>query len=86
MAEGVYALCSILSGFCALLLLRSFRTTGSRLLLWSGLAFVGLAANNVLLWVDLVMVPQVDLAVLRVLVALAAVMSLLVGLVWESNR
>jgi len=37
----------------------------SRLLLWSTLCFVALAVNNVLLFVDLVVVPDVDLRFVR---------------------
>jgi hydrogenase/urease accessory protein HupE len=69
---------------CAALLWRAYRKGRARLLLWSSLAFVGFAANNALVFVDLVMVPDIDLSVPRTLVALAAVMVLLFGLVWDS--
>jgi hypothetical protein len=68
---------------CAALLVRSYRATRVRLLLWSSLCFAGLALNNVLLFVDRIIVPEVDLQLLRTSVALAA-MYMLLGLIWES--
>jgi hypothetical protein len=84
MAEVVYALCALTSIACAALLIRSYLTTHVRLLLWSSLCFVGLALNNVLLFIDLIVVPQVDLEVWRLGVALLAMLMLLFGLLWES--
>ncbi|MFZ5894648.1 MAG: DUF5985 family protein [Myxococcota bacterium] len=69
---------------CAALLVRSYRATQVRLLLWSSLCFAGLALNNVLLFVDRIIVPEVDLQLLRTSVALAAMCMLLFGLIWES--
>ncbi len=81
MAELVYLLCATASLACAALLLRSFRRSGLKLILWTSLCFAGLALNNVLLFVDLVLVPKVDLLVLRDVTALAAVSVLLYGLI-----
>jgi hypothetical protein len=67
------------------LLLRAYWTNGARLLLWSGLSFVGLTCNNLLLFIDLVLVPAVDLSLYRSLAAAAAVMLLLAGLIWDSK-
>jgi hypothetical protein len=80
----VYALCALTSVACALLLLRNYKRRRTKLLLWSSIAFAGLALNNVLLFVDLVVVPSASLAVLRTVLALAAILVLLYGLVWES--
>jgi hypothetical protein len=80
----VYALCALTSVACALLLLRNYTRRRTKLLLWSSIAFAGLAINNILLFVDLVMVASVSLAVVRTVVALAAIVVLLYGLVWES--
>lgn len=84
MAALVYVLCAFTSLLCAGLLLRSYRHSGSRLLFWSSLCFVGLALNNVLLFVDLVLVPTMDMSVLRGTVALASLLVLLYGLIWET--
>jgi len=85
MAEAIYVLCALTSLFCAGLLARSYRRARTRLLLWSTLCFVGLALSNVILVVDLLVVPQVDLVFLRVGVGMAAMLMLLVGLIWESR-
>ena len=85
MAEFVYLLCAMTSTLCAVLLVNGYRRTKTRLLFWSGLCFAGLAVNNVLLFVDLVIVPGVDLGPVRSGAALAAMMVLLYGLVKESR-
>jgi hypothetical protein len=85
MAETVYLLCAATSAACAVLLLRAHHRTGTRLLLWSGLCFVGLALNNAMLVVDLILVPEVDLSTWRLVPAVAGVAVLLYGLVWESE-
>lgn len=85
MASLVYALCMLTSGLCAALLLRAYRGSRARLLLWSSLSFIGLTLNNLLLFVDLVIVPTVDLTLYRGVTAAAAVMVLLLGLIWDSR-
>lgn len=85
MPEFVYMLCAVTSMLCAGLLLRSYIKTRSRLLMWSSLCFAGLAINNILLFVDLVVVPTVDLRLLRSGSGVVALSLLLIGLVWESR-
>lgn len=85
MATLVYALCALTSLACAVLLLRGYLHSRARLLLWSGLCFAGLAANNVLLLIDKRVVPTMDLSLWRSLPALAGVAVLLYGLVWETR-
>jgi len=85
MIEFVYVLCMVTSMLCAGLLLRSYRHNRSRLLMWSSLCFVGLAINNVLLLIDLVLVPGVDLRFLRTGANLIALGLLTYGLIWERN-
>jgi len=85
MASVVYALCALTSGLCAVLLLRAYGKSRARLLLWSSLAFIGLTCNNLLLFIDLILVPEVDLSLYRSLTAALAVMVLLVGLIWDSK-
>jgi hypothetical protein len=85
MATLVYALCAITSLACAVLLLRGYLRSRARLLLWSGLCFAGLAANNVILLVDKRVVPGMDLSLWRSLPALVGVAILLYGLVWETR-
>lgn len=84
MAEIVYILCALTSALCALLLFRGYRRHRLRLLIYVALCFVGLTLNNVLLCVDLLMVPELDLRAWRASVALVALSILVVGLVWDS--
>ena len=81
MAEVVYALCGITSAMCALLLLRAFRRTGVRLLLWATICFLTLCAQNVLLFLDLVVFINVDLSALRAITGAAGVSALLFGII-----
>ena len=85
MAEAVYLLCAVTSSLCALLLLRAYARTGTRLLMWSGLCFLGLALNNALLVVDLIIVPDTNLSTWRLVPAVLGVALLLYGLIWESE-
>ncbi|HYH49600.1 MAG TPA: DUF5985 family protein [Acidimicrobiia bacterium] len=85
MVEAVYLLCAATSAACAVLLLRAHRRTGTALLLWSGLCFVGLALNNAMLVVDLILIPDVDLSTWRLVPAAVGLALLLYGLVWESE-
>jgi Family of unknown function (DUF5985) len=85
-AEAIYILCALTSLGCAILLLRSFKQTGARLLLWTGVCFIGLFLNNVLLFVDLVVTgPSIDLSVPRALVALATLLLFIYGLIFEAS-
>lgn len=83
MAEIVYALSGITSLACAVLLLRSYARNQTRLLLWSSLCFFGLALNNFLLFIDLVIVPEIDLLIWRNMAALLGLALLLYGLIWD---
>jgi len=84
--SGVYLLCFAASLLCMVLLARSYWRSRSRLLLWSTLCFVALATNNLLLFIDVVVLPtQVDLLPLRQLSALGGVGVLLYGFIWDAD-
>jgi hypothetical protein len=86
MATIIYSLCALAAATCAYLLLHAYRRGGYRLLLWSGLCFVGLTFNNLLLVLDKVVFPDVvDLSLWRVSVALVSMMVLLYGLIWDAE-
>jgi hypothetical protein len=86
MAELIYALCTGAALFCTILLLRGYARTRTRLLLWSAVCFLGLTINNLLVLVDLVVLPETNLFQLRSVTALVGVTSLLVGLIWEGRQ
>jgi hypothetical protein len=85
MAEAIYLLCAVTSLGCAALLLRGYRRSRARLLLWSSACFVFLALNNILLFADLVLIPSVDLSLVRSGAGLAALALLLFGLIWDGR-
>ena len=82
----LYLLALVTSLACMVLLFRAYAASGLRLLLWSALCFVGLSVNNVLLFIDLVILPtQVDLRPYRLLSALVGLLFLLYGFIWEAE-
>jgi hypothetical protein len=80
---AVYLLCFVTSSACALLLARNYRRSGARLLLWSALCFGLLALNNFVVIVDLLVLPDRDFRLARLLLALGAVGVLLFGFIWD---
>lgn len=83
MIEGtVYFLCALASFACAFFLLRGYQRNRTAVLLWSGLCFVGLALNNILLFLD-PLFPQVSFQVSRLFPALVGLMLLIYGMIWD---
>jgi hypothetical protein len=85
MAALVYVLCTITALLCTVLLARGYARTRSRLLLWSAICFGGLTVNNALVFVDLVVVPEISLFAMRNAVGVASVAILIIGLVWDAR-
>jgi hypothetical protein len=86
MPYAVNILGTVTVALCAILLLRSYFARKTRLLLWSGLCFAGLTLSNALLFIDLIVVPHVNLYAWRLGVAAASITLLLYGLVFESEK
>ncbi len=84
MVEIVYILCALTSTACAILLFKGYLRGKTKLLLWSCLCFVGLALNNILLFIDLVVIPEIDLSVIRSVSSVIGLSLLLYGLIWET--
>ncbi len=86
MASLVYLLGTAVSLVCAILLLRGYGKVRMKLLLWSGLCFVGLTISNALLCIDLLLLPNtVNLYMARLGTAAGAMVLLVYGLVFESE-
>jgi hypothetical protein len=85
MIEAVYVLCTLASIACCVLLLRGHRVRKTRLLFWSSLCFAGLALNSLLVLVDLLVVPGVDLTLPRIFTPLISMALLVYGLIWEAR-
>ena len=80
---AVYTLCFLTSSACALLLARNYWRTGARLLLWSALCFLFLAGNNLVVILDMLVLPDIDFRLVRHLLSLAALGVLLFGFIWD---
>ena len=86
MTAIVYLLCALTSLVCMFLLADRYFKTRSRLLFWSSLCFVALALNNILVFIDLVLLPtEVDLTLPRLLASAAGLGLLLFGFIWETR-
>ena len=86
MTGGImYALCTATALVCAILLLRAYRRSHSPVLWWSGLCFCGLMVANVILVLDKLVVPTIDLEPLRLGVTLASMTLLVYGLLYRSD-
>ena len=79
----VYLLCFLSSGLCAYLLVTAFVRGEEKLLLWSAICFCLLAINNLLVFVDIIILPNLDLTWWRSLTSLTAVSALIYGFIWE---
>ncbi|MGH8806908.1 MAG: DUF5985 family protein [Noviherbaspirillum sp.] len=85
-ASVIYAVCALTSLLCAGLLLRGYRNNGYKLLFWSGLCFIGLFLNNILMILHRMVLPaEADLATWRLIASLAAMLLLLYGLIWDEE-
>jgi hypothetical protein len=81
----LYLLAALTCVTCTVLLFRGYAASGSRLVLWTALCFVGLSVNNLLLFFDLAVFPDMDLRVFRHIAALAGLACLLYGFIWEAE-
>ena len=81
----VYILCFGTCALCAILLIRSWLKTRTRLLLWIAVSFIFLATNNFFLFADTTLFPETDLSAFRLGAALTGVAVLMFGLVWEAE-
>jgi hypothetical protein len=82
---SIYVLCLVAAAACTWLLLRGYWRSRTRLLLWSGLCFAFLSVNSLAVILDILVFPSVDLQGVRHAASLAAVGTLLFGLVWETE-
>ena len=85
MNAALYILTCLTTLLCAVLLLRAFFRVRRKLLLWSGLCFLGLTVSNLFKIADLLIFRATDLFSYRVGSAGLAMALLIYGLVWESQ-
>jgi hypothetical protein len=82
----LYLLAILTSLGCTVLLFRAYLQSRLRILLWSALCFVCLTANNVVLFVDVILLPvEIDLRILRHATALVGMLFMLYGFIRETE-
>jgi hypothetical protein len=82
----LFLLAALTSIGCTWLLLRAYARSRVRLLFWTGVCFVFLSVNNVLLFVDAIVLPtQMDLRIFRLTAALVGIACLLYAFIWEAE-
>ncbi len=83
----IYSLCALTACACAFLLLSAWQRARHGILLWSGICFVGLTLSNAVLVIDKVLTPpEIDLSIWRYSITLLSLVSLLFGLIWNTNK
>lgn len=85
MAAIIYGLCALMAFLCTYLLLQSYRQSKYRLLLWGGFCFAGLTASNILLVIDKLIVPTMDLSYWRYGITLISMTILIYGLIFDKE-
>ena len=81
----VYALCFLTCAACAWLLMRSYRQAGGRMLFWAAICFLLLSINNLMVIIDILIIPDINLGVARLVAALPGVGLLIYGFVWREE-
>jgi len=82
-AVALYIITILVTLFCSVLLLRAYARVRRGLLLWSGLCFVGLTLDSVLVLGDMILFPSVDLYHWRLASVAVSVSLLVFGMIWE---
>ncbi|HZQ71731.1 MAG TPA: DUF5985 family protein [Burkholderiales bacterium] len=82
---ALFLLAILTSGACMVLLYRAYVRSGAPLLFWSALCFVFLTLNNVLVFADVIILPEIDLRLYRSAAALAGIACLLYAFIWETE-
>jgi hypothetical protein len=84
-AGVVFVMCALTCVFCLALLVRAYRTSRGRLVLWTAICFTGLALNNILLAINELLIPHTHIA-WRGIPAAAGLLALMYGLGAEEVR
>jgi hypothetical protein len=85
MAVYIYGLCAFTAFLCSGMLLRGYFANKYKMLLWGGLCFAGMTINNIILIIDKIYVPEMDLTNWRLVSAMISMLILLYGLIWDSE-
>jgi cytochrome c oxidase subunit IV len=83
---AVYSLCFLTSSLCAWLLMRSYLRARGQMLFWTGLCFMMLAINNLIVILDMFIFPDRDLILYRIAASLVGVSVLLYGFIGQGDQ
>ncbi len=86
MEPAVYLLCAVTALLAAIFLWRGYARSRLKLLLHAGICFAFLALSNVLLFIDRVVLPQVDLSLWPTIAAILGMVTLLVSMTLDGER
>lgn len=82
--QVIYALCALTSLTCAVMLVRGYLKSRTRILFWASICFVCLALNNALLYLDLIVFPDLPIVVFRVFPGVIGLAVFIYGLIWDT--
>ena len=85
MSAALYVFTILTTLLCSVLLLRAWFRMRKGLLLWSGICFLGLTIDNILVLGDMLLFPSIDLYTYRLASAAISISVLLFGLIWERS-
>jgi Family of unknown function (DUF5985) len=86
LAEIVDFLCAVTSAWRAVLSLKAYVRRQTLALLWGSMCLLGLAAHRVVLFLDPMFWPEIDLSLLRAALGAAAGVGFAVALGWTRSR
>lgn len=86
LAAAVYLLCFLASTGCAGILMRGFIRSHRRLLFWSALSFALLAANNLFVVVDVLVLTEGAFQLPRLALSLGAVLVIIYGFLFDMGE
>ena len=85
MNAAIYIFAFLTNLACSYLLLRAYHRVTAPLLLWSGLCFAVLALSSAMVFVDLIVLPDVDLFLWRLVISITAMSLLIYALIFEER-
>lgn len=86
MEKLVNLFCALTYIGCAVLLLKNYFQSRAKLAFWGCVFFVCYALNNIVLFIDLDLLPSVDLSPYRDALSLIGLVAMIFGLIKEGDR
>lgn len=84
MDKIVYAMCAITCATCTFLLLRGYMRSKMNLLLWSTLCFTCLTLTNIFVYIDLILIEEINFLTVRNILTFLGLSILIYGMIEET--